>query len=86
MADEIGQLKRLFDLLEEHLNTPAALIQIAYATGSPRQIVRNERKDLWNAVDLYLCGHQTQLLGIGLKTLGCFQFDQNIPENLTVRG
>ena len=42
MAEEIRQLEGLLDFLEEHLHTPAALVELADGEGGPFQVVGDE--------------------------------------------
>lgn len=42
IAEEVRQLKRLLDFLEEDLHAPAALVELADGMGGPLQIVADE--------------------------------------------
>ena len=42
MAEEIRQLEGLLDFLEEHLHTPAALVELADGEGRPFKVVGDE--------------------------------------------
>ena len=42
VAKEVSQLEGLFDLLEEHLDAPAAAVEVSDGLGAPCQIVGQE--------------------------------------------
>ncbi len=42
VTQEVAELEGLFDLLEEHFDAPARLIEVAYAAGTPFEIVGDE--------------------------------------------
>lgn len=52
MAQEAGELQALFDLFEEHLNVPAAAIEVAHRARTPRELVGDEHHHPPLIVDL----------------------------------
>ena len=65
MPEEVGQLQRLFEFLEEHLDAPAAAIQIGDGLGAPGQVVGEENHFPQLAVHLDQGHHAAQLDRIG---------------------
>ncbi len=42
MPQEVGEIERLLDLLEEHLDLPAAVVEVGHAGGRPFHVVGEE--------------------------------------------
>lgn len=42
VPEEVGDLERLFDLLEEHLDLPSAAIEIGHGVGTPGKLITQE--------------------------------------------
>ena len=83
VAEEVGQLQGLFEFLEEHLDTPAAAVEIGDGLRAPRHVVGQENHFPEFAVDLDQGGNAAQLDGI--KLFGrAGQGDQVVAQNVSV--
>ena len=60
VTHEVGELKSLFDLLEENFNGSACLIEVTNETCRPSEIVGNENHAFGLSVDFDDCLDQTQ--------------------------
>ena len=65
VAQKVGELQRLLDLLEEHLDVPAAAVEFGDRPRAPLQVVGNECDLDILAVDLDECHDPAQLARIG---------------------
>ena len=86
MSEEVAQLKRLFDLLEEHLDAPTALIQVRDAARRPLQVVGD--KGHYGTLPINLDnGHDTpeKTVGIVPTTLLALENDQVVPQDVAYR-
>ena len=83
VAQEVRQLERLFDLLEEHLDLPAATVKIRDGLRAPRQVVREKGHLPELAVHFDQCHHAAQLDGIVLAGRAG-QADQVVAEDVPV--
>ena len=85
VAEEVGQLQRLFEFLEEHFNAPAAAIQVSYGLRAPSHAVGQENHFPEFAIHLDPGGDAAQCDRIKLlRRAG--QDDQVIVQNVPVRG
>ena len=60
VTHEVGELKSLFDLLEEDFNGSACLIEVTNGTCRPSEVVGNESHAFGLSVDIDDCLDQTQ--------------------------
>src|SRR5512141_1239275 len=65
-AQKVGQLQRLFDLLEEHFDLPTAAIQLDDALGAPFQIVAQENHLDLSPVHFHQRHNPAQSVRVGL--------------------
>ena len=70
VSEEVRELKRLLDLLEDHLHAPAAPVELADSVGRPVEAVRDEGHLRLVPPDIDLRPHQPDLLRI--KLAGAF--------------
>jgi hypothetical protein len=85
VSEKVAQLKRLFDLLEENLDAPTALIYVRDATRRPLQVVGDESHHGIFPIDLNN-GHDTpKNLGIVPATLLALENDQVAPQDVACR-
>ena len=80
MAQKAAQLQRLLDLLEEHLDLPAALVKLGDARRRPFQVVRQELHLALLAVHLDDRAHQAQDSRVLLARGGAGQHDQIVAQ------
>ena len=64
VAQKIGQLECLFDLLEEDLDGPARAVKIGHTAGTPVQIVGEELHLALDSIDFDQCAHPAHALGV----------------------
>jgi len=84
VAKEVRQLQGLLDLLEEHLDVPAAAIQLGHRPGAPRQAVRQERQLDILAVHFDPRHDPPQRLRVRQVRLVHGQFDDLVGQNARV--
>jgi hypothetical protein len=70
MAEEVGQLQRLFEFLEEHLDTPAATVEIGDGLRAPSHVVGQKNHFPEFAVHLDQSGDAAQFDRIKLFVNG----------------
>ena len=83
-AQKVGQLQRLFDLLEENFNRPTAAVQLDDALGAPFQIVAQENHLDLSPVDFHQRYNPAQLVRVGLLRAGRLQHDQFIAQDFAL--
>ena len=66
VAEEICKLERLLDFLEEHLDAPAALVELADGEGRSLEVVGDEGHFNHPPLDFHIGGHQPEFLRIML--------------------
>jgi len=64
IAQEVAQLKRLLDLLEEDLDFPAAAIEVGDCRRCPVEIVGQKLHDREFAIEFNLGGNAAQPIGV----------------------
>src|SRR3990172_1680928 len=79
------QLKRLFDLLEENLDAPAALIEVHNTGRRPLQVVGDEGHDRILPVDLDNSHDPPKDFGIISATLVALENDQVVAQDVSSR-
>jgi len=67
VPEKVGQLQSLFEFLEEHLDAPAAAIQVGDGLRAPRKIVGQENHFPQFSVHFDQGHHAAQLDRIGLR-------------------
>lgn len=77
VSEEVRELKRLLDLLEEHLHAPATPVELADSVGRPVEAVRDEGHLRLVPPDIDLRPHQPDLLRI--KLAGAFPRQTDAP-------
>lgn len=86
VAEEVRKLKCLLDLFEEHLDVPAATVQLGHSPGAPFQVIgHKDHLDVF-AVDLDQRRDAPQALRIGTTGSRNGQFDDFIPQDPRVGG
>ena len=83
VAEEVGELKGLFEFFEEALDAPAAAVKIGDGLGAPFHIVGEENHFAEFAVHLDPGGDAAQFDGVNLLDLAG-QSDEVIPQNVSV--
>lgn len=83
VAEEVGQLKGLLDLLEEHLDLPAAAVKVSDGLCAPLQVVRQESHCPPVSVHFDPGDHATQLDRIAFAGRAG-EADQVVAENVPV--
>ena len=68
VAEEVGQLQRLFEFLEEHLNLPAAAIEVGNGLCAPHGFVGQKDHLPEFALNLDPCDHLAQFDRIGFAS------------------
>ncbi len=76
VAEEVDELHRLLELLEEHFDLPAAAVQVAHGDGTPVQMVGEENHDPFLAVDFDHRRHAAQELRIIFLGVHALEHDQ----------
>lgn len=84
VAQEVGQLERLFELLEEHLDAPAAAIEVGAGLGAPSQVVGEEHHFAQFTINLDLRHDPAQFDGISFLGVQTGQLDQIVAQDLTL--
>ena len=81
VAEEVRELERLLDLLEEHLDVPAAPVQLGHRPGAPFHVVgQKDHFDVFT-VDLDQRHDAPQALWIGVFGSRHGQFNDFIPQD-----
>gem|GEM_PF-2209170 len=86
MAEEIGQLNGLLDLLKEYLDIPATTIQFSDSPSAPLHVIRQKLKLAVLSIHLNQRNHPSQCFGIGLAGFRGDQFDDFIAQDPRVIG
>ena len=83
VAEEVRQLERLLQFLEEDFDAPAAAIEIGDGLRTPDQVIGQERQLPQFAVHLDARDHPPQLHRIGPAGRPAGQLNQVVPEDVT---
>ena len=84
VAEKVGQLEGLFEFLEEHLDAPAAAIEVGDGLGAPRQVVGEEHHFAQFAIHLDLGHDPAQWNGIGFLGVWIGQLDQIVAQDMAL--
>src|ERR1035437_6153557 len=84
VAQEVRQLERLFDLLEEHLDLPTAAVEVGDGLGAPLQVVGQENHLPKLAVHLDQGKDAAQFDRISFGRGAAGQDDQVVPQDVSV--
>jgi hypothetical protein len=81
VSDKSCELEGLLDFLEEDLDGPTSLVEIGDRTGSPVEVVRQERHLHDLAVDQNPGQYATHVDRVRLFALGAFELDDIVAQN-----
>jgi hypothetical protein len=84
VAQEVGQLEGLFDLFEEHLDAPAAAVEVGDGLGAPLQVVGQKNHFTKFAVHLDPSHDTAQFDRIGFGRRAAGQDDQIVTQDVPV--
>ncbi len=81
VAEEVAELQGLLDLLEEHFDTPARLIEFAHTRGAPFGVVGDEDHHDLLAIHTHDHFHPSDEFGMLGTALRSLQQDQIITQD-----
>lgn len=84
VAQEVGQLERLFEFLEEDFDAPAAAIQVGDGLGAPGDVVGQENHRAQFDVHFDHGGDTAQFDGINFLHRGIGQNNQVVAEEMAL--
>lgn len=84
-TQEVRQLERLLEFLEEELNPPSAAVEVRHTLGTRGKVVRQKDHLTQISVDLHPCHHPTGNFRIGPAGGSDAQLDDLVGQNVAIR-